>query len=73
MTVRWRPNRSVTFNKWKDCDICGLSWPEKEIQKQYGTLRCPECMDQPGHIDTLKKEQKDLVDVRPPWDPEETT
>lgn len=73
MAEQWRPNKGVTFNRWCDCAICGLPWPEKSMQKQYGTLRCPECMDEPGHEDAMRKDQKDLTDVKPPWDPDEVT
>jgi hypothetical protein len=30
-------------------------------------------MDEPGHEDAMRKDQKDLTDVTPPWDPDEVT
>jgi uncharacterized Zn finger protein (UPF0148 family) len=68
---QWRPNRGVTFNKWKDCDRCGLPWPEKTMRRQHGILVCPECYDDASHEDNKRADQKPLDDVKPPWDPEE--
>lgn len=48
---RWRPNNRVTFNKWEDCERCGLPWPEPALKIQKGTLVCPECWDEKGHAD----------------------
>lgn len=72
MTERWRPNKSVTFNRWRDCDRCGLPWPEKVFKKQYGLTLCPECIDEPGNKDFQERGQGIDSDVKPPWEPEET-
>jgi len=30
-------------------------------------------MEEPSHEDNMRKGQKDLIDIKPPWTPEETT
>lgn len=68
----WEPNRKVTFNKWRDCDRCGLSWKEKLLRMQRGVRVCPECYDEPSHED--RKADGELRDIderqNSPWDPE---
>ena len=60
MSIRWRPNRRVTFNRWKDCPRCGLSWPEKTFKREAesGSLVCPECFDEPSYA--YQKSQSEL-------------
>lgn len=43
MTFKKEP---IRFVKYKDCDICGVPWPEKELRKQYGWYRCPKCYEE---------------------------
>lgn len=71
MATRWRPNRKVTFNKWQDCNRCGLPWPEKELKREpeTGLVVCPECFDKPSHADNIAK--SDLPEKREKvWSPD---
>jgi len=57
MSTPWRPNNRVTFNKWKDCDRCGLPWPENMLRLQRGARVCPECYDEPCHEDNVAEQE----------------
>lgn len=67
----WRPNRRITYNKWKACPRCGLDWPENELRREpeTGKAVCLECFDAPSHADLVAK--TDLPEVREKtWDPD---
>ena len=71
MAFTWRPNRGVTFNKWKACDRCGFDWPERALRRQKGDLVCPECWDDPSHEDhKAETELKEHEETLRPWDPD---
>ena len=73
--MKWRPNRKVTFNRWKDCPRCGLSWPEKSLRREPETsaLVCSECFDEVSHAYT--KAQGELKESTgrqsAPWTPDQ--
>lgn len=69
MLYSWRPNRGVTFNKWKPCGVCGFEWPEKALKPQRGVLACPECIDEPSHEDYVREsELKEHEKTIHPWE-----
>jgi len=72
--TKWRPNRSVTFNRWKACSRCGLDWPVKELKREpeTGALVCIECLDEPCHADIKARGEVRTSGTRQssPWDPE---
>jgi len=69
--IKWRPNRRVTFNKWKDCPRCSLPWPESALRREpeTGSVVCPECFDGPSHADRMAKGE--LPETREKvWEPD---
>lgn len=56
----WRPNKGITYNTWRDCDICGSPWPRKELRRQNGLLVCPEDFDDMSNED-FQREDGDLA------------
>jgi len=72
--MKWRPNRKVSFNRWKDCPRCGLPWPEKALRREpvTGLLVCPECSDEPSHADNVARgELKESTGRQSsPWNPD---
>ena len=68
MKTRWRPNNRITFQKWDDCDGCGLPWPKKLLRLQRGSRRCPECYDEPCHEDAKRESlQEPMEKPIDPW------
>lgn len=33
--------------RWWDCTICGMTWPESTMTRQKGKRYCPNCYDPP--------------------------
>lgn len=71
--MKWRPNRKVTFSRWKACDVCGHEWPERELRRQKGRLVCPEDYDDKDQSDYRKElELREPSSGRSaPWTPDE--
>jgi len=72
MEQHWRPNRKISFNRWRDCDRCGHPWPERVQRRQRGAIVCPECFDEPCHED-IKQEgtiEGDVGRKSAPWTPD---
>jgi len=72
MAEQWRPNNQVTFSRWKDCERCGLPWPERLLKRQRGVLVCPECYDDPCYEDlATERELRDAEERQSaPWEPD---
>ena len=72
--MKWRPNRKVSFNRWKEYPRCGLDWPVKAFKRELETssLVCPECYDEVSHA--YNKSQGELKESTSrqssPWTPE---
>jgi hypothetical protein len=48
--------RHKTFQIWKECPRCGLHWPQNQLSRDHtGAKVCPECWDQEGHSEELRK------------------
>ncbi len=48
--------RVKTFQRWEECPRCGLHWPKSQLTKDsFGTRVCPECYDQDGHAEELRR------------------
>jgi len=46
--------RSKTFQRWKECDRCGLDYPINELRRDYsGAKVCPDCFDPKGFKENL--------------------
>jgi len=70
--VRWHPNNRVTFEKWHDCDICGIPWPESALAVQRGLLVCPDDLDDPNQDFFMRDNPlEDVEDYTSVWEREE--
>jgi hypothetical protein len=48
--------RHVTFQIWQECPRCGIDWPRSQLHRDYtGAKVCPECYDQEGHAEELRR------------------
>jgi hypothetical protein len=48
-------NLKARFERWFDCSICGIPWPESMLKKQRGKLVCPEDIDGKSHADYMRE------------------
>ena len=72
LNTRWPSLRKAIFKKRRNCDICGLPWPEDMLHKQRGLLVCPEDYDDLSHEDYVRMGTTPIEPKPRPWegDPE---
>lgn len=64
-------NRKALFQRWFDCAICGVPWPESMLTKQRGNLVCPEDVDGKSHQDYMRESESTGEEPREvPWVPD---
>jgi hypothetical protein len=65
-------NRKARFERWFDCAVCGVPWPESMLTTLYGRLVCPDDYDAPCFADNVRASGEELGeeprDV--PWTPD---
>lgn len=69
--MSWEANRHYSWRKWKDCERCGLPWPEEELVLQKGVLVCPECYDEKDHADYIRDANPVEPKLPKVWDSDE--
>lgn len=71
MTEAYPSNRKARFERWFDCAICGVPWPESMLKMQRGSLVCPDDIDDLSAEEIRLRSDSQGEELRElPWTPD---